>query len=189
MNGTSGNQNPKPLGPPLANTNAIKHGLYRAKSKDPIKSQRIRRRVNRRLEGVPSQLRPVMRRVTYAMVEVEDRLEVMQGYLDTEGLTNAQGEPRRMVSEYRHYWKLWLELAAANGMTLASFMATRKDSLHGDDQTLGMRGPIQQQAVTLDFGDVTEVLQVLADAGAIRMEPNGHVIDGSEIPAYEIDEE
>ena len=132
MSQTSGEQQPKTIGPPLANTNAVKHGLYRAKSKDPIKSQRIRRRVNRRLEGVPSQLRPMMRRVTYAMVEVEDRLEAMRNYLDEVGLTNAQSEPRRTVSEYRHYWKLWLELASANGMTLASFITTRKDSLHGD---------------------------------------------------------
>ena len=132
MSATEDNLQPKEIGPPLANTNAVTHGLYRAKSKDPIKSQRIRRRVNRRLEGVPSQLRPVMRRVTYAMVEVEDRLEAMRDYLDEVGLTNAQGEPRRMVSEYRHYWKLWLELASANGMTLASFMTTRKDSLHDD---------------------------------------------------------
>ena len=132
MSATEDNLQPKEIGPPLANTNAVKHGLYRAKSKDPIKSQRIRRRVNRRLEGVPSELRAVMRRVTYAMVEIEDRLETMRDFLDDAGLTNAQGEPRRMVSEYRHYWKLWLELAAANGMTLSSFMSTRKDSLHGD---------------------------------------------------------
>ena len=92
-------------GAPLANTNAVKHSLYRAKSKDHIKSQRIRRRVNRRLEGVPSELRPVMRPVTLAMVEIEDRLAQMRDYLDTEGLTNGQGEPRRMVSEFRHYTK------------------------------------------------------------------------------------
>jgi hypothetical protein len=56
----------------------------------------------------------------------------MRNYLDEHGLTNAQGEPRRMVSEHRHYWTLWLKLAAANGVTMLSFMATRKDSLHGD---------------------------------------------------------
>ena len=61
-------------------------------------------------------------------------------------------------------------------------MATRKDSLHGDDKTLEMLGRIQKQVVTLDSGDVTEALQILVDAGAIRMEPNGHVIDGYEIP-------
>ena len=132
MSRTEDNLQPKEIGPPLANTNAVKHGLYRAKSKDHIKSQRIRRRVNRRLEGVPSELRPVMRPVTLAMVEIEDRLAQMRDYLDDAGFTNAQGEPRRMVSEYRHYTKLWLELATANGMTLASFMTTRKDSLHGD---------------------------------------------------------
>jgi hypothetical protein len=119
-------------GAPLANTNAVKHGLYRAKPKDAIKAQRIRRRVSRRLRDVPSELRPIMRPVTVALVEIEDRLETMRDFLDGEGLTNSQGEPRRMVSEYRHYWKLWLELASSNGMTLASFMATRKDLLHGD---------------------------------------------------------
>jgi hypothetical protein len=119
-------------GAPLANTNAVRHGLYRVKSKDPIKTQRIRRRVNRRLRDVPSELRPVMRPVTVALVEIEDRLAQMRDYLDAQGLTNSQGEPRRMVSEYRHYWKLWLELASANGMTLASFTSTRRDALHGD---------------------------------------------------------
>ena len=123
-------------GAPLANKNSIKHGLYRAKSKDPIKAQRIRRRVNRRLAGVPSELRPVMRPVTVALVEIEDRLETMRDYLVEQGLTNGQGQPRRIVSEYRHYWDLWLKLAAANGMTLASFMSTRKDSLHGDAMAL-----------------------------------------------------
>ena len=38
MTETSGSQNLKPLGAPVANTNAIKHGLYRVKSKDPVKS-------------------------------------------------------------------------------------------------------------------------------------------------------
>ena len=123
-------------GAPLANKNSLKHGLYRAKSKDPIKTQRIRRRVNRRLQDVPSNLRSVMRQVTYAMVEIEARLAQMRDYLDEQGLTNPKGEPRRIVSEYRHYWDLWLKLAAANGMTLASFMTTRKDSLHGDSLAL-----------------------------------------------------
>jgi hypothetical protein len=75
-----------------------------------------------------------------------------------------------------------LELASSNGMTLASFMTTRRDALHGDDKTSEMLGRIQKQVMTLDSGDVTEALQILVDAGAIRMEPNGHVIDGYEIP-------
>ena len=60
MSRTEDNLQPKEIGPPLANTNAVKHGLYRAKSKDPIKSQRIRRRVNRRLEGLPCEFIPVV---------------------------------------------------------------------------------------------------------------------------------
>ena len=119
-------------GAPLANKNAIRHGLYPTKSTDRTKAQRIRRRVNRRLAGVPSELRPVMRPVTVALVEIEDRLGTMRDFLDEQGLLNSQGQPHRLVSEYRHYWKLWLEMSAANGQTLASFMTTRKDSLHGD---------------------------------------------------------
>ena len=119
-------------GAPLANTNAVRHGLYRVKSKDAIKAQRIRRRVNRRLVGVPSELRPVMRPVTLAMVEIEDRLAQMRNDLDERGLTNAQGEPRRLVSEYRHYVDLWLKLLTANGQTLASFTSTRRDAFQGD---------------------------------------------------------
>ena len=34
--------------------------------------------------------------------------------------------------------------------------------------------PIQHEGVTLDIGDVTEALTTLQNAGAIRMEPNGH---------------
>ena len=34
--------------------------------------------------------------------------------------------------------------------------------------------PIQHEVVTLDLGDITEALTTLQDAGAIRVEPNGH---------------
>ena len=123
-------------GAPLANKNSIKHGFYATKTSDPTKAQRLRRRVNRRLQDVPAHLRPVMRPGVFAMIEVEDKLEVMRDFLDEQGLTTPKGEPRRLVDEYRRYWQLWLALAEANGMTLASFMATRKDSLHGDSLAL-----------------------------------------------------
>ena len=129
---TEGIKKHNKLGPPDRNINALKSGLYRVKSPDVNKTQRIRRRVNRRLEGVPPELRQVMRPVTLAMCHIEDRLQIMSDDLDQHGLTNDQGEPRRILSEYRQYTKLWLDLASANGQTLLSFMATRKDSLHGD---------------------------------------------------------
>ena len=119
-------------GAPLANTNAVKHGLYRFKSKDHIKTQRIRRRVARRLQDVAPELRQIMRPVTVALVEIEDRLAQMRDYLDSQGLTNAQGEPRGLVSEYRHYVNLWLKLLTANGQTLTSFTSTRRDAYQGD---------------------------------------------------------
>jgi hypothetical protein len=34
--------------------------------------------------------------------------------------------------------------------------------------------PIQHQVVTLDVGDITDALNALRDAGAIRVERNGH---------------
>ena len=77
-----------------------------------------------------------MRAGVCAMIEVEDKLEVMRDFLDEQGLTNPKGEPRRLVDEYRRYWQLWLQLASSNGLTLQSFMATRKDSLTGDSLAL-----------------------------------------------------
>ena len=34
--------------------------------------------------------------------------------------------------------------------------------------------PIRHEVVTIDIGDITEALRTLQDAGAIRMESNGH---------------
>ena len=34
--------------------------------------------------------------------------------------------------------------------------------------------PIQHEVVTLDIGDITEALSALRDAGAVRLESNGH---------------
>jgi hypothetical protein len=34
--------------------------------------------------------------------------------------------------------------------------------------------PIQHEVITLDIGDITEALTVLQDAGAVRVESNGH---------------
>ena len=45
--------------------------------------------------------------------------------------------------------------------------------------------PIQHEVVTLDIGDVTEALSTLRDAGAIRVESNGHsdiALDGVHTP-------
>jgi hypothetical protein len=41
--------------------------------------------------------------------------------------------------------------------------------------------PIKHEVITLDIGDITEVISVLRDAGAIRLESNGHtpaIVDG-----------
>ena len=134
MNDSEGSE--KQLPRPWRNTNAAKHGLYTTKSRDRVKAQRIRRKVYRRLEGIPPEIRGVMRPTTVHLIEVEDRLEIMREYLDEHGLVNKMGEPRRLVSEYRQFTKLWLDLASANGMTLASYMSTRRDSLHGDHLAL-----------------------------------------------------
>ena len=38
---------------------------------------------------------------------------------------------------------------------------------------------IQHESIRIEIGDVTEALRVLADAGAIRVDPNGHGTNGS----------
>ena len=83
-------------GAPLANTNG---GSPWPLSDQDLRPGRVRRRVNRRLEGVPSELRPVMRPVTYTMVEVEDGLEVMRDYLDNEFFKSMVNNPRDRFSE------------------------------------------------------------------------------------------
>ena len=41
--------------------------------------------------------------------------------------------------------------------------------------------PIRHEVITLDIGDITEAISVLRDAGAVRVETNGHsaaIVDG-----------
>ena len=116
----------------IGNSNAVKHGLYQVKSKDPNKAQRERRRVNRKLAGVASELRPVMRPVTQRIVRVEAMLELMEKHIADVGVENAT----RMLTEWNRTNTTWLNLLKENGMTLASYMATRKDSIHGDIMAL-----------------------------------------------------
>ena len=39
--------------------------------------------------------------------------------------------------------------------------------------------PIQHEVVSIEIGDVTEALKVLADVGAVRLGANGHQVNGS----------
>ena len=39
--------------------------------------------------------------------------------------------------------------------------------------------PIQHEVVSVELGDINDALQVLATAGAIRLEPNGHQLNGA----------
>ena len=39
--------------------------------------------------------------------------------------------------------------------------------------------PIQHEVVSIEIGDVTEALKVLADVGAVRLGTNGHQVNGS----------
>ena len=39
---------------------------------------------------------------------------------------------------------------------------------------MAQHAPIQHQVVTLDVGDIEDALTTLRDAGAIRVETNGH---------------
>jgi len=123
-------------GAPLGNGNAAKHLLYSTKFLDRNKRERIRKRVARRLQGVPPEARAVMRDGVTAMMQIEERIAVMESYLDEHGIVTKDGQPNRMLGELRQYWNTWLALANANGMTLSSYMATRKDAFQADAMAL-----------------------------------------------------
>ena len=123
------------MGPPLGNANAVKHGLYRT-SKDPNKNKRLRRRAQKRLAGVPSEMIPAIGESIIQMVAVEDVLSSLATDLAKTGMFNEKGEPRRTLTEYRLWVNTWLNVARENGMTLSSYMTTRKDSIHGDIMAL-----------------------------------------------------
>jgi len=123
-------------GAPEGNGNAAKHLLYSTKFLDRNKRERIRKRVARRLQGCPPEIRSVMRDGVTAMMQIEERIAVMESYLDANGIITKDGQPNRMLGEVRQYWALWLSLANANGMSLSSYMATRKDAFQGDALSL-----------------------------------------------------
>ena len=127
---------PRLGGAPERNTNAAKHLLYSTRFLARNKRERIRKRVARRLAGVPPEIRAVMRDGVTAMMQLEERIAVMESYLDEHGIVTKDGQPNRMLGEVRQFWNTWLALANANGMTLQSFMATRRDSLSGDAMAL-----------------------------------------------------
>ncbi len=125
-----------PVGAPKDNKNAVKTGLYTTKTKDFLKAQRIRRRVNKKLEGVPSNMRPVLRENLRDIEHLNELLETMRDYFDHNGIVTEKGEPRRMLSEYGRIAKLKLDISNANGLTAASFAATRRDFIQGDMMAL-----------------------------------------------------
>lgn len=131
MKEKQGHQQPKRMGAPLANQNAITHGLYGTK-KDPAQSRSIGRRANHRLRGFSGDLRPVVRPAMRRLLELERRIDLMKENIEANGLTNEDGQLRGMVPELRQTERLLLSYYEAMGMTPASYYATRKDSIHGD---------------------------------------------------------
>lgn len=39
--------------------------------------------------------------------------------------------------------------------------------------------PIRHEVISVNLGDISDALRVLADVGAIRVEPNGHYLEGA----------
>ncbi len=125
-----------PVGAPKGNKNAVKTGLYTAKTRDAIKARKKSRRITKKLANTPTELRPVLRDNLKDIEDIDDLCQLALAYLEINGITNEKGEPRRMLQDYTRLVKLKHEIRNDNGLTLTSLMATRKDSIHGDVMAL-----------------------------------------------------
>jgi hypothetical protein len=101
--------------------------LY-AKAAENIKLRDKRaERLARRVREVPPWLQPGDHPVCRAWAELEILCETAYAMLRADGLINAQGEPRRMLTDYRQLRQCQLQFATALGMTPASRAALKLD--------------------------------------------------------------
>ena len=114
------------------NTNAQKHSLYATRSGYQLRSRRVRKLVQRMFELLPW-LTEADRPVARAWADLEHKVAAVSVNLDQEGILNAQGDPRRLLSEYRGLLTLQLAYAKELGLTPACRAALRVDALRGDD--------------------------------------------------------
>lgn len=114
------------------NQNAQKHSLYATRTGYQLRARRVRKLVQRMFELLPWLIeadRPAAR----AWADLEHKVAAVSVNLDQDGILNAEGDPRRLLSEYRGLLTLQLAYAKELGLTPAGRAALRVDSLRGDD--------------------------------------------------------
>ena len=116
-----------------SNRNAERHGLYAARTGHALRARRVRRLVDAMYAAMPW-LDPVTDRAAVrAWADLEHKVADVSTDLEQRGLTNAMGDPRRLLSEYRGLLSLQLQYATALGMHPAARASLRVNTLHGDD--------------------------------------------------------
>lgn len=131
MNETDGAPDPK-LNQPSANVNAnarklsrdevrqrqkaaLKHGAYATEYGARLRQRRLRDRVGTLLKTEPG-LKDKPRHLVQRYVEVDALVAMLWNVLFTEGVVNAEGEPKRLLTDYRHLINELSRLAAALGL-------------------------------------------------------------------------
>jgi hypothetical protein len=92
----------------------------------------------------------------------------------------------RLTKVLQVHWPLMLQAdAVSTRLCLQTIGDIRElmglDSPAKVEHTGADGAPIQHEVMTLDIGDISEAISVLRDAGAIRVESNGHapiILDG-----------
>ena len=92
----------------------------------------------------------------------------------------------RLTKVLQVHWPLMLQAdAVATRLCLQVIGDIRQlmglDSPSKMEHTGADGAPIRHEVITLDIGDITEAISVLRDAGAVRVETNGHapvIVDG-----------
>ena len=116
-----------------ANRNAERHSLYAARTGHALRARRVRRLVTAMYAAMPW-LDPVTdRSAVRAWADLEHKAADVSTDLEQRGLTNARGEPRRLLSEYRGLLSLQLSYSRELGMTPSARASLRADTFRGDD--------------------------------------------------------
>ena len=92
----------------------------------------------------------------------------------------------RLTKILQVHWPLMLQADAASTRLCLQAIGDIRQLMGMDSPTkmehTGADGaPIKHEVLTLDIGDISEAISVLRDAGAVRVESNGHapiIVDG-----------
>jgi len=121
-----------PGGAPVGNSNACKTTLYAVKTGTQLRTRRVRRLVARMYEGMPW-LQESDKPAARAWAELEVIGAACFADMMQRGVANEQGEPRKLLGDWRLLKQAQLAYERELGMTPSSRATLRVDVLQGDD--------------------------------------------------------